>query len=59
MATFLIMVPVTKVQGYQVWEVKAANETKALEKWNDGHGQFVHEEIEVIDHGTPEVTRSN
>lgn len=38
---------VNQANGHQVWEVKANSPKEALQKFREGEGDVVHEEIEV------------
>lgn len=47
MPKYNITVGVHNVQGYQVWELEAGSPEEALELYNSGAGDVVHEELEV------------
>ena len=47
MPKFHITASVRNVQGHQLWELEADNKRDALEKFEDGEGNVIHEELEV------------
>lgn len=55
MPRYRISVGVTAVQGSQEYAVVADSEEEALVEFEANGGQFLEEEIEVMDHGEPEV----
>ena len=55
MAKFIITCDVIRAAGWQQWSVEASDEAEAIEKFDNGDGDFVAEDVEVTDVGTPSV----
>lgn len=49
MPKFIITLRVNQASGYQEYEIEAETEAEAKKLFEDGEGEFLHEEIEVID----------
>lgn len=54
---FYVKLPVTKVTGYQVFAVDAANEEAALTAVANGSGDFVEEEVNVEETGQGRIVK--
>lgn len=55
MKKYHIMVQVDKAHGHQCWEVEARSREEALQKYNEGNGEIIHEELEVTALCEPEI----
>lgn len=55
MKTFLFTCPVLKVSGRQYYRVEAETLTDARWKWERGDVEFLSEEIEVTQIGSPQL----
>lgn len=52
---FTLSVPVVHAVGFQVYEIKALDAEDAIQRFKDGGGEYVDEEIEVQSVGEPEI----
>ena len=52
---FTVKIDVESANGWQLFDVMAANEDDAIERFKSGEGDFLEEYIEVTAIGDPEI----
>ncbi len=54
---YRITCPITKMRGSQTYTVEADSEDEALRKHDAGESDYENQEIDVLQHGKPEVEK--
>lgn len=47
MPKYHVHVKVVRARGRQTWAIEAKNKKAAIDAWNDGDGDCIHEELEA------------
>ncbi len=56
MSKYEINVDVSDVRGWQIFHVEANSEEEAIEKFENGEGEFVEQELEIMAIDDPRAT---